>query len=328
MTSRHDHEKKQFRRLFRNQGVDEFDRRFQVLEAFLKTEQHVTCRELVDKLAGEGHGIGVGFVAETMELLCQFGFAHRVKFDDDVPRYEHRHLGLHHDHMVCTKCGSIIEFRDEELERIQEKLAEAYGFHMLQHSMEIYGICAECLKKRSSRIPLSKARAGEFLEIAGIEGGKNAQMRLTSMGLRTGDTLEVVSTQIGGQLVVSVGDSRFVLGQGLAEKILVKRAEKPFRPGIDEPRQNLPSGPPASETMLLSQMKEGQEGVIARVSGESHLRRRILEMGINRGTTVYVEKYAPLRDPIELIVKGYHVSMRVEEAAHVSVEKVRTVRGR
>ena len=62
------------------------------------------------------------------------------------------------------------------------------------------------------------------------------------------------------------------------------------------------------------------------VSGETRLRRRILEMGINRGATVYVEKYAPLKDPIELIVKGYHVSMRVEEAAHISVEGVKMVK--
>ncbi|HCY85488.1 MAG TPA: Fur family transcriptional regulator, partial [Desulfobacteraceae bacterium] len=68
----------------------------------------------------------------------------------------------------------------------------------------------------------------------------------------------------------------------------------------------------------------GQEGTIARVSGESVLRRRLLEMGINRGTRIYVEKYAPLRDPLELVVKGYHISLRVEEAANILVENVRS----
>ena len=60
--------------------------------------------------------------------------------------------------------------------------------------------------------------------------------------------------------------------------------------------------------------------------GESLLRRRLMEMGINRGTRIYVEKYAPLKDPLELIVKGYHVSLRVEEAAHIMVEHVKTVK--
>ncbi|RPH49197.1 MAG: ferrous iron transport protein A [Desulfobacteraceae bacterium] len=75
--------------------------------------------------------------------------------------------------------------------------------------------------------------------------------------------------------------------------------------------------------MLLSEMKEGEKGVIIRVAGNGALRRRILEMGITKGTTIYVEKYAPLKDPVELIVKGFHISLRVEEAAQITVEKSR-----
>lgn len=75
--------------------------------------------------------------------------------------------------------------------------------------------------------------------------------------------------------------------------------------------------------MRLSELKEGQYATIVHVGGNGILRRRILEMGIVRGAEVYIEKYAPLRDPLELIVKGYHVSLRVEEAAQLEVEKVR-----
>ena len=75
--------------------------------------------------------------------------------------------------------------------------------------------------------------------------------------------------------------------------------------------------------MRLSEMKEGQSGTIVHVGGNGILRRRILEMGILKGTQVYVEKYAPLRDPLELIIKGYHVSLRVKEAAEIEVDNVR-----
>lgn len=75
--------------------------------------------------------------------------------------------------------------------------------------------------------------------------------------------------------------------------------------------------------MLLSEMKENQTARVVRVGGNGALRRRILEMGILKGTQVYVEKYAPLKDPLELIVKGYHVSLRVEEAAQITVENVK-----
>ncbi len=75
-------------------------------------------------------------------------------------------------------------------------------------------------------------------------------------------------------------------------------------------------------TMLLSEMKKGQTGTVVRVGGNGILRKRILEMGILKGTTIHVEKYAPLKDPIELVVKGYHVSLRVEEANQIAVENV------
>jgi Fe2+ transport system protein FeoA len=75
--------------------------------------------------------------------------------------------------------------------------------------------------------------------------------------------------------------------------------------------------------MLLSEMKENQTAIIVRVGGNGALRKRILEMGITKGSEIYVEKYAPLKDPIELIVKGYHVSLRVEEAAQITVDNIK-----
>lgn len=75
--------------------------------------------------------------------------------------------------------------------------------------------------------------------------------------------------------------------------------------------------------MQLNEVKESQKATITRVGGNGALRRRILEMGILKGTEIYVEKYAPLRDPLELVIKGCHVSLRVEEAANISVDNVR-----
>ena len=74
--------------------------------------------------------------------------------------------------------------------------------------------------------------------------------------------------------------------------------------------------------MLLSDMKEGETAKITRIGGNGALRRRILEMGLLKNSEVHVEKYAPLKDPIELIVKGYHLSLRVNEASQITVEKM------
>ena len=75
--------------------------------------------------------------------------------------------------------------------------------------------------------------------------------------------------------------------------------------------------------MLLSEMKEGQSARIVRIAGSGAVRRRILEMGILKDSEIYVEKYAPLKDPVEIIVKGYHISLRVEEAAQIFVEIIK-----
>jgi len=71
----------------------------------------------------------------------------------------------------------------------------------------------------------------------------------------------------------------------------------------------------------LSRFKEGERGVIIKVQGRGAFRKRLQEMGFIKGTEVFVEKYAPLRDPVELVVKGYHVSLRVEEAAQVLMKR-------
>ncbi|MGD8368124.1 MAG: ferrous iron transport protein A, partial [Desulfobacterales bacterium] len=74
------------------------------------------------------------------------------------------------------------------------------------------------------------------------------------------------------------------------------------------------------DLMKLSEIREGQGAKIIRVGGNGALRRRLLEMGLLKDTVLFVEKYAPLKDPLELIVKGYHVSLRVEEAAQITVD--------
>lgn len=317
MSNRHEQEKKQFKQLFQQQGVDRFDERFQVLEAFLKLEHHVTKSDISRQLKSDGIGLDEGFVTSSMEHLCRFGFASRVDFDSgEEVLYEHRHLGVHHDHMVCAKCSTILEFKDEALEMLQQKVAEAYGFYMLQHKMEIYGLCSQCMANRKKLVPLCKAKPGEKLIVKELEAGKNMQLRISSMGLKIGDLVEVVSNGFGGQVVIAVGENRLVIGTGMAQKIWVQ-------PHGLRQTQGAPGKERAdSEFMELSQMKAGQEGTIVRVSGATSLRRRLLEMGINRGTTIYVEKYAPLRDPLELVVKGYHISLRVEEAANILVENV------
>ncbi len=222
----HEQEKKQFKKLFKQEQIDDFEKRLIVLEAFLQTERHVTVDELIELLAENGHQLDREFVQDTLKLMCRFGFASQSRFDNTDLHYEHRHLGEHHDHMVCAKCRKIIEFHDNRLEALQTEIANTHGFQMFQHRMELYGICTDCQSERLQSMPLTATRTGEKVVIKDISGGSSARMHLLSMGLRMGDELEVISNNGQGQLTVAVDYSRYVLGRGLARKIVVKSVDK------------------------------------------------------------------------------------------------------
>ncbi len=316
MTKIHSQEKEQFKELFAHADVDNFEDRYRILEVFLQGEDHITATELADRLEKSGNRFSPDFIKDTLKLMSRFGFAHKNRFDNGEPRYEHRHLGDHHDHMICTKCRKIMEFNNDQLETLQLQIAASRGFHLLQHRMDLYGICDRCFGKRVGKMPLPAARQGERLTIEEIVGGAGARMRLITMGLRVGDIIDVITNLNDGQIVVALEGKRYALGRGLSQKVIVKSFEKDQQAGGGE-------SDPDKETLPMSKMMEGQAGTIVKTGGHSLLRRRLLEMGLLKGVDVYIEKYAPLKDPIELIVKGYHVSLRVEEAANITMSNIR-----
>ena len=73
------------------------------------------------------------------------------------------------------------------------------------------------------------------------------------------------------------------------------------------------------EPTQLHLLRPGQFATIMKINGVSALRRRFIEMGIVRGETIRIERRAPLGDPIEYLIKGYHLALRMEEAAQIDV---------
>jgi Fur family ferric uptake transcriptional regulator len=218
----HKQEKEQFNKLFKQDQITDFENRFAVMEAFMQVEGHISSMQMMQRLNELGHQLEPEFVRDTLKLMCQYGFASKQQFNNGEILYEHLHLGQHHDHMVCTKCGKIVEFEDSQLERLQIEAAERHGFHLLQHKMEMYGICAQCMANRQELLRLSEAPKGERLVIARIDGGPRARARLMAMGLRIDDEIDVIVNSGQGQLVIGVDYKRIVLGRGLAAKLLVQ----------------------------------------------------------------------------------------------------------
>jgi Fur family ferric uptake transcriptional regulator len=217
----HNQEKEQFIKLFKQDQVDRFEDRFNILKIFLQNEAHLSAEELTILLAEKGQSLDVEFVRGTLKLMCQYGFAQKNHFDNGVVRYEHLHLGQHHDHLICTKCRKIVEFSDDQLENLQVQIASTHGFHLLQHKMELYGICKRCLKKRVKTMPLVMAKQGEKVIIKAINSGTSGRIRLLTMGLRIGDEIEVLTNMNQGQVVIVSDFKRLVIGRGFSQKIMV-----------------------------------------------------------------------------------------------------------
>ncbi len=227
-------EKENFRALLETDKIDRIEDRLKIVDTFLETEEHVTLEELQKLLKKRGYDFDPEFVMQCMNRMVDLGFAQRKKFEGQPIRYEHRHLGRHHDHLICTKCGRIEEFEDPEIEELQRKVALRHGFQMLQHKMEIYGLCSECLEQRKPILPLAMAKAGETVIVRDIQGGMGAKGRLAAMGLRAGQVLEVISNNGEGRVIVGRDCSRIALGRGLANKIMVSPTEKDSLPECKE----------------------------------------------------------------------------------------------
>ncbi|MDR2639646.1 MAG: transcriptional repressor [Helicobacteraceae bacterium] len=120
-----------------------------ILRAIVSTQSHFIPEELKAKIAkdfGSPH-IGTATVYRTLALLEEAGIVTSVSFGVSGKKYEFG-LKAHHDHMICNICGKMIEFIDEDIEKRQREIALLRGFKILSHTMQLRGICKECLKER------------------------------------------------------------------------------------------------------------------------------------------------------------------------------------
>ena len=144
---RFEKEKEIFREHIQKAGLRRTGQRDLILERFLKTEEHLTSEDLYWLVHKEDPSIGHTTVYRTLKLLTEAGLAREVRFGDNKTYYEHHYDHQHHDHMICTECGQVIEFFSQEIENLQDEMAEKFGFRLSHHSLRMWGLCAECQEK-------------------------------------------------------------------------------------------------------------------------------------------------------------------------------------
>ena len=115
-----------------------------VLRAFLEAKDHVSAEELYRAVTLKEPRIGLATVYRTLALLTQSGLAAELDFGEGQKRYEQNINDRHHDHMICTKCGKILEFNHPLIEKFQEEVAKEHGFTILHHKLDMFGTCENC----------------------------------------------------------------------------------------------------------------------------------------------------------------------------------------
>ncbi len=129
-------------------GLKRTAQRDLILDVFLRTEEHLSSEDLYRLVHKEDSSVGQTTVYRTLKLLAEAGLAREVRFGDGLTHYEHHYKHQHHDHMICSNCGKIIEFYSAELEAIQDAMAAKHKFQVEQHLLRIIGICADCRRAK------------------------------------------------------------------------------------------------------------------------------------------------------------------------------------
>jgi Fur family transcriptional regulator, ferric uptake regulator len=141
-------EKEIFFEHLRRAGFKKTAQRELILEVFLKTEGHLSAEDLYHLVKAEDPSVGFTTVYRTLKLLHECGLAREERLGDGRKRYEHEYNHQHHDHLICTDCGRLIEFYSEVIEKKQDEIAAQYNFKPTRHSLRIFGICSNCEAKR------------------------------------------------------------------------------------------------------------------------------------------------------------------------------------
>lgn len=148
-------------------------------------------------------------------------------------------------------------------------------------------------------LSLAQGVVGRPYKVAGFHPSLMQDSHLRDLGLVIGSTIRLISSQKDGG-IVNCHHTKMALNQEILEKILVTE-------DMEAPK------------LSLSEFSVGQKGVVANVLGTGAVKRRLLDMGITKGTEVVLRKMAPLGDPLEIRIRGYELTLRKQEAELVVV---------
>ena len=133
-----------FKEALKKEGLKYTPQRTAVLEEIIKDKGHRESEEIYLALKKREQSVSRATVYRTMDILVNNGFARKMNLGDGRDRYESKVNSPHHDHLVCMDCGLIVEFMDQQIEDLQDKIAIQYNFQLKRHIHQLFGICKKC----------------------------------------------------------------------------------------------------------------------------------------------------------------------------------------
>jgi len=143
-----------FRRYLRDHRQPITRQRDLVAQVVLLADDHLSAEAIQRRLRDQGESVGTATVYRTLEKLVESGLVRAHDFGEGFRRYEPMAAQADHEHLICERCGRVVEFQNERLERMLPILADEHGFQHARHRVEIYGICREC---RQRDLPVATA---------------------------------------------------------------------------------------------------------------------------------------------------------------------------
>ncbi len=140
--------KNEFKKFLKRKNMKVTQSRLDLIDLIADYGKHFEVEELVSWIATKtNRSVSRSTIYRTIKLLQEFGVIKEVIKLSNRTIYEFVVGKSHHDHLVCVECGKIIEFVNEDIEKLQDEVCERYDFQPMHHRLEIFGVCSECRKK-------------------------------------------------------------------------------------------------------------------------------------------------------------------------------------
>tara|TARA_Y100000996_G_scaffold415558_1_gene411127 strand:+ start:3516 stop:3947 length:432 start_codon:yes stop_codon:yes gene_type:complete len=130
--------KDDFSNLLIKEGMKLTSSRLSILDNILSNDSHRECDQIYEDLINDDVKVSRATIYRTLDVLVKYDYVRKLDIGDGKVRYEKKLGTKHHDHMICIETGDIIEFHNNEIEDLQDKIAERHGYKIVRHVHQLF----------------------------------------------------------------------------------------------------------------------------------------------------------------------------------------------